>query len=257
MGTVKAYNIRPRFGGTADIDPRVKLFLLLAIGFVSYFVAGELAGLLLMAGFCLFISLGRGVKWAMQMLAAYVVVAFLTSTLLYVQVPLPSMIMGVFGVTVQKILPIAMVGRWTLQTSHMDDVMVALQRMKMPQSVIIPLLVVFRYIPTIRVEYRMIRDTMRIRGICDTWGKRLLHPVATLEYILIPLLTRCLKVTEELAASGATRGLERDVRRYSLNDVRITMMDIVVMLGAVVFLGSLAWLDKQAAGSTVVWRAWI
>ena len=54
----------------------------------------------------------------------------------------------------------------------MDDLMVALQRMRLPQAVTIPLVVMFRYIPTLRIEYRQIRSTMDIRGISDTLWKR-------------------------------------------------------------------------------------
>ena len=50
--------------------------------------------------------------------------------------------------------------------------MVSFQRMRMPLSVTIPLVVMFRYIPTLGIEYRMIRDTMKIRGICDTVWKK-------------------------------------------------------------------------------------
>ena len=80
-----------------------------------------------------------------------------------------------------------MMGIWTLRTTHMDDLMVSLQRLQLPQSVTIPLVVMFRYIPTLRIEYRMIRNTMDIRGISDTLWKRLIHPISTVEYILIPL----------------------------------------------------------------------
>ncbi|MFQ7614050.1 MAG: energy-coupling factor transporter transmembrane component T [Roseburia faecis] len=150
------------------------------------------------------------------MIVTYIVVAYLNALLRYVQVPVLSVIMSVFGVTVLKLIPIMMMGLWILRTTYMDDLMVALQRMRLPQAVTIPLVVMFRYIPTLRIEYRQIRSTMDIRGISDTVWKRVSHPLATIEYILIPLLMRCLKVTDELAASGTTRGLELECKRYAL-----------------------------------------
>ena len=78
-----------------------------------------------------------------------------------------------------------MVGLWVLRTTYMDDLIVAFQRMRFPQAVTIPLVVMFRYVPTLRIEYRQIRSTMDIRGISDTLWKRLSHPLATIEYILI------------------------------------------------------------------------
>lgn len=172
----------------------------------------------------------------------------------YVQVPVLSVIMSVFGVTLLKLIPIVMMGLWILRTTYMDDLMVALQRMRLPQAVTIPLVVMFRYIPTLRIEYRQIRSTMDIRGISDTLWKRVSHPLATIEYILIPLLMRCLKVTDELAASGTTRGLELECKRYALRPIRFSWPEVLVSLLGVVFLAALLFLDQTRIGEIILWR---
>lgn len=86
----------------------------------------------------LFIALGNGGKWAVKMIVTYIIVAYLNALLRYVQVPVLSVIMSVFGVTVLKLIPIVMMGLWILQTTYMDDLMVALQRMRLPQAVTNP-----------------------------------------------------------------------------------------------------------------------
>lgn len=222
--------------GSALLDPRCKILLLVCIGFVSYFLAGEVVSLALMLVYGLFIAVGNGGKWALKMIVAYIIVAYLNALLRYVQVPVLSVIMSVFGVTLLKLIPIVMMGLWILRTTYMDDLMVALQRMRLPQAVTIPLVVMFRYIPTLRIEYRQIRSTMDIRGISDTLWKRVSHPLATIEYILIPLLMRCLKVTDELAASGTTRGLELECKRHALRPIRFSWPESLVSL-----LGILSW----------------
>ena len=125
--------------GTALLDPRCKILLLVCIGFVSYFLAGEVVSLALMLVYGLFIALGNGGKWAAKMIITYIVVAYLNALLRYVQVPVLSVIMSVFGVTVLKLIPIVMMGLWILRTTYMDDLMVALQRMRLPQAVTIRL----------------------------------------------------------------------------------------------------------------------
>lgn len=142
--------------GSALLDPRCKILLLVCIGFVSYFLAGEVVSLALMLVYGLFIALGNGGKWAVKMIVIYIIVAYLNALLRYVQVPVLSVIMSVFGVTVLKLIPIMMMGLWILRTTYMDDLMVALQRMRLPQAVTIPLVVMFRYII--------------IPGICDGLG---------------------------------------------------------------------------------------
>lgn len=184
----------------------------------------------------------------------YIVIAYLNALLRYVSIPVLSVIMSVFGVTILKLVPIAMMGIWILHTTQMDDLMVSLQRMRLPQAVTIPLVVMFRYIPTLRIEYRMIRNTMDIRGIGDTVWKQLIHPLATIEYILIPLLMRCLKVTDELAASGTTRGLELEGKRYALNPVRFSWKEYAVTALGIVFLALLLFLDHTSIGEIIIWR---
>lgn len=242
------------FHGTACLDPRCKGAVLILVGFVSYFLNGEPTSFALLLALALFISCGDGVRWAVKMVLIYIVIAYLNAFLRYVQVPILSVIMSIFGVTLLKLIPIAMVGTWILRTTYMDDLMVSLQRMKLPQSVTIPLVVMFRYIPTLRIEYRMIRNTMSIRELCDTFWKRILHPIATMEYILIPLLMRCLKVTDELAASGTTRGLELEGKRYGLNEVVFSWKEGLVTAGTIGLLAVLLLLDRTALGDLILWR---
>ena len=107
--------------GSALLDPRCKILLLVCIGFVSYFLAGEVVSLALMLVYGLFIALGNGGKWAVKMIVIYIIVAYLNALLRYVQVPVLSVIMSVFGVTVLKLIPIMMMGLWILRTTYMDD----------------------------------------------------------------------------------------------------------------------------------------
>lgn len=108
--------------GTALLDPRCKILLLVCIGFVSYFLAGEVVSLALMLVYGLFIALGNGGKWAAKMIITYIVVAYLNALLRYVQVPVLSVIMSVFGVTVLKLIPIVMMGLWILRTTYIEEV---------------------------------------------------------------------------------------------------------------------------------------
>lgn len=81
-----------------------------------------------------------------------------------------------------------------------------------------------------------------------------IDPLATIEYILIPLLMRCLKVTDELAASGTTRGLELEGKRYALNPVRFSWKEYAVTALGIVFLALLLFLDHTSIGEIIIWR---
>lgn len=240
--------------GSALLDPRCKFLLLICIGCVSYFLGGELISFTLILTYGLFIALGNGGKWALKMIVTYIIFAYLNTLLRYVQIPVLLMLASVLGVTILKMIPIVMMGFWVLQTTYMDDLLVALQRLRLPHAVTIPLVVMFRYIPTLRIEYRQIRSTMDIRGISDTFWKRVFHPLATIEYILIPLLMRCLKVTDELAASGTTRGLELEYKRYALRPIRFSWLEMLVSLFGILFLVVLLFLDQTKVREIILWR---
>ncbi len=252
--SVRAKMTAVSYHGTARLDPRLKLIMLIALGCVSFFINGDVPELMLMVAASIFVCAGSDPKWGIKMLLIYIVISYLNICLKYISIPIVSLLMSIFGVTVIKVIPVVTMARWVLRSTYMDELSVALSRSGMPLTVIIPFVVMFRYIPTLGIEYRMIRNTMKIRGVNDTLGKVLLHPFSTIEYILIPLLMRCLKVSDELAASGATRGMERDNKRYSLIEVRFGTGEYLTAVASVLFAIALFALDRSAVGQYVLWR---
>lgn len=242
------------FHGTARLDPRLKLIMLIILGVVSFFINGEIPELLLMLAVTVFVISGSDPKWGIKMLITYVVISYLNTYLRFLTIPVLSIMISIFGVTVLKMIPIVTLGRWVLKSTYMDELTVSFERAGMPQTVIIPFVVMFRYIPTLAIEYRMIRNTMRIRGISDNVFKVLVHPFATVEYILIPLLMRCLKVSDELAASGTTRGMERENRRNSILEIGFGTKEYVVLSLILLFVVLLFVLDRSKVGQYILWR---
>lgn len=55
---------------------------------------------------------------------------------------------------------------------------------------IIPLAVVYRYIPTLKGEAGYVQDSLKMRGFNPSLAGLVLHPVATVETFMIPLLIR-------------------------------------------------------------------
>ena len=239
--------------GSALLDPRCKILLLVCIGFVSYFLAGEVVSLALMLVYGLFIAVGNGGKWALKMIVAYIIVAYLNALLRLcagagIECDYERVRRDAFEAD-----PIVMMGLGFADYLHgRPDGGAPADAAS--QAVTIPLVVMFRYIPTLRIEYHQIRSTMDIRGISDTLWKRVSHPLATIEYILIPLLMRCLKVTDELAASGTTRGLELECKRYALRPIRFSWPEILVSLLGIFFLAALLLLDQTWIGEIILWR---
>ncbi|MFR8542862.1 MAG: hypothetical protein ACLVD8_26215 [Enterocloster sp.] len=92
--------------GVALLTHAARSFSWSALALSAIFLAGEVVSLALMLVYGLFIALGNGGKWAVKMIVTYIIVAYLNALLRYVQVPVLSVIMSVFGVTVLKLIPI-------------------------------------------------------------------------------------------------------------------------------------------------------
>ena len=107
-----------------------------------------------------------------------------------------------------------------------------MERVRLPQRVIIPFAVVFRFFPTVLEEYRSIRDAMRLRGVGWRSG-----PVALVEYRLVPLVAGMVKIGDELSAASVTRGLGGEAVRTSRCRIGFAAADAAL---ATVFLACAA-----------------
>ena len=76
-------------------------------------------------------------------------------------------------------------------------------RMHLSEKIIIPLSVMFRFFPTVMDEAASINAAMKMRGI-HIGGK---NAGKMLEYRLVPLMTCCVKIGEELSAAALTLSL--------------------------------------------------
>ena len=103
------------------------------------------------------------------------------------------------------------------------------QRLSMPQSILLILVVIIRFIPTISGELRNIKEAMKVRGFIGTGKKSFFHPLRTMEYVVVPLIFRSLKVGDELAAASIVKGIENPKKKESYYKTNITKTDIIIL----------------------------
>lgn len=117
-----------------------------------------------------------------------------------------------------------------MQTTRISQFLSALTAMYLPVGAVIPVAMLFRFIPTVQDEWNGIRKAMAFRGISLSFGSVLRHPGKTIEYVLVPLLFSTIGVMEELAAAALARGMDIDVKRSSYEEVRLRAADYITML---------------------------
>lgn len=109
-----------------------------------------------------------------------------------------------------------------------------LRQLPLPSSVTLTIIVILRFMPTVMAEFSDVKDAMRTRGFLRSPAKVLLHPLSTMEYVIVPMVFRSLKIADELASSCIVRGIESPCRKQGYYVNRMRVSDVVLMAGALI-----------------------
>ncbi|MFC2338430.1 MAG: energy-coupling factor transporter transmembrane component T family protein [Olsenella sp.] len=143
----------------------------------------------------------------------------------------------------QKFVVLALLGISLSKLASMQDLLAALQAMGAPQAVLIPCMVVLRFFPTIRRDASHLMESLKTRRVLAGRGYALRHPALVCELLVVPLLMRSVRVSDELAASALVRGLGGEIRPTMLHSLSFGVKDAVVAALTLASIGVLAWLQ--------------
>ena len=210
------------------LDPRTKIILCILVN-LPIFVFINHPLIYLFVGFAiLLLILSKEYKAVFKYLIIYGIIIGIG----FISHWIPEAIIAVFGtliIMIKLFLPFIAFGLLLVRTTSINDIAIVLDKMRLPDSIIIPLLVLFRFIPTIHEERLAIAKAMKLRGIGFGLKSLLLHPVKTVEYMYIPMLFTLIKSGEELTIASLTRGLGGKQRRTYIRDVIMGVQDYVVL----------------------------
>lgn len=96
---------------------------------------------------------------------------------------------------------------WDLFMTPPGELSSFLSSIHMPTGVILGLMVIFRFFPTMKAELKAVGLSMKNRGLTSV-RQFAVHPLASVEYVLVPLLLRILQIADQLAVSAVARGAE-------------------------------------------------
>ena len=143
----------------------------------------------------------------------------------------------------QKFVVLSLLGISLSKLASMQDLLAALQAMGAPQAVLIPCMVVLRFFPTIRRDASHLMESLKTRRVLAGRGYALRHPALVCELLVVPLLMRSVRVSDELAASALVRGLGGEIRPTMLHSLSFGVKDAVVAALTLASIGVLAWLQ--------------
>ncbi len=133
-----------------------------------------------------------------------------------------------------NLLPI-MVITWDLITTPPGEISAFLSKAKMPIFIILGVLVVFRFFPTMKAEMKRIINSMKNRNLL-TFYQIVRHPIFTFEYALVPLLIRSMQIADQLSISAITRGALSSNVRSSYYEKKMKHIDYAWFIGWFVVL---------------------
>ncbi len=215
------------------LDPRTKFALLFFVGYFTFTVPrlSVEAGVFCTLG--LLLAQNRQGRTAAKFGIAFAVMVALDMGLSPMMSGTASFLFNTLVRLARLLFPIYLAAILLIRTTTVSEFIAAFRRLHLPDAVIIPLSVMFRFIPTVTEEWHSIRDAMRFRGIGISAKAVLKRPVQTLEYILVPLLMSTATISGELAAASLARGLDSGALRTCITQVRMRPLDYALLLGCV------------------------
>lgn len=171
---------------------------------------------------------GRGVF--MPKLVSLYILFVLIPIVLFPRVPeVAEMIFSMFVVQVRSFFPILMCVVLLYKNTRVSEMTASFLRMGVSKRVMIPLAVAIRYIPTLKEEWKNIRDAMRMRNVTKGIRNPFKRLLCKMECYLVPFFISSLQSADELSAAAVTRGIENPVCPSCRNYRPMGARDYIVM----------------------------
>lgn len=211
-------------------DPRTTLFIVAAINAVVMGSASTpvLIAASLLVGF-LFASVatGRGVLTFVILEGVFLLFtsygAFLGTQGFVAFMVGMSFWMARFTLTVT-------IGIYAIYSMSVARLAAALYDLRLPRSLVSAILVMLRFVPTVFAGFKAIQEAMKLRGIQLMGRDVIIHPLKTVQYLIVPLLAGVLRIADDLTASAVIRGLGGPQRPRPLCGTSMGVSDAVLIV---------------------------
>lgn len=161
-----------------------------------------------------------------------------------IQFPFLDVVLLPFIMIMIRVYPVMLLLELFVKRIPVNELMYSLEQMHMPKSVLIPIMVIYRYVPTILKEIKMIRAGIKMRGL----GCRMKHPASVINaanYYMTALISRSEKLSDELSAAAICKGLSVKRDRSCITKVKIQVPDMIVLFIGVAFTVGMFYLNQR------------
>ena len=120
-----------------------------------------------------------------------------------------------------KLFPVFTLGRILISLSPLT-IMSSLRKIGIPNNFNLSVATGLRFMGEMNIRLKEIRNGMKVRGLAIS----LLHPIRSFELYLIPLMYKCLHVSETLTSSIISKGAEYEIEKTSYNSTKYSVFDL-------------------------------
>lgn len=231
--------------GASKPDPRILIVQVAAAAVLASMFRNLSALLLLFLVLNTLLLLQTNWKTFWNNAAVYIGMLAILFALERIYIPVLSNILPMFLMLMVRMYPVYIAGRILLVKAPMDELLFALEKWHIPKLVLIPLSVIYRYIPTILKEIGYIRESLKMRNFEHSFRHKCRHPIECAENFLVPLLYRSEKICEELSAASISKGLSTRRKRTCCAEVKLRWSDMGYLLGMAVVSGLLIFVNNR------------
>ncbi len=209
-----------------SLDPRTKLVILILVNIIAISLSSsnlrvEIISMVLIGSTLIWQGMYKTCLKYWGIYAGMIALFILSSQY---QNIVTAMFVVVF-IVMRKTAPIFMFASSVVSKTKVSELIVALQNINLPRSIIIALSVTIRFFPTLKEECALVLDAMKMRGIKISFRNVFLHPMILVESIIVPIIIRTSTIAEELSAAAVTRGIDSPKPRTSYYEVGFGLAD--------------------------------
>ena len=216
-------------GTRALLDPRTSLYAIVVISMIM--IGGSLTGVeyWLRLGCCvlplILLLTMKNFRFAAVYFVLYAFAMLMEGTVIQLTDGVINLILVILAGLISRFVAPMVMGYCMMQFTTVSEFITAMERMHIPQTITIPLSVMFRFFPTISEENSAITEAMRMRQVSGMQR----GIIKRLEYELVPVMMSTVRIADELSQASLTKGLGGDVKRTHICEVGFRWQDYLLL----------------------------
>ena len=139
----------------------------------------------------------------------------------------PNTVFSFTLVLFPRIIAIGISMRTLIGRNEASRTLAALRDMRLPERLIMIVAVIFRFFPVLSGDMKLLRQSIRTRGVFVTLWQKLRSFPSYMEILTVPMALRVIRIAETLSASAETRGIDLKRRKSSYISLSFSAWDIV------------------------------